>query len=247
MCTQWGNVCQCTTALVSLVCWPLMCWSRQPGDRPGLVDSVHRWCKPLKNNQESHRGYNSERQWKTPVCSLVPVTHQMARNALHCLFIPQETHHLDKADVFILPLTPCGAASQICQLANVSASRHLLPVEIAFPVSWPGSAHCWTLHVLTQPRRLWSGFKGHSSDVIIHPLSFLCHEKYLPRSVIITVALLWTLSCTRLATPLQLAILFSSKDAVAIPLCHLWLISLWSMDEWKPRGSASWKVAVSAS
>lgn len=66
---------------------------------------------------------------------------------------------------------------------------------------------------------MWSGFKGHGSDVIIHPLGFLRHEKYLPRSVIITVALLWTLSYTRLATPLQSAVLFPSKDAAAIHLC----------------------------
>lgn len=65
----------------------------------------------------------------------------------------------------------------------------------------------------------WSGFKGHGSDVIIHPLGFLCHEKYLPRSVIITVALLWTASYTRLTTPLQWTVLFSSKDAAVIHLC----------------------------
>lgn len=66
---------------------------------------------------------------------------------------------------------------------------------------------------------MWSGFKGHGSDVIIHPLVLLRHEKYLPRSVIITVALLWTPSYTRLATPLQSTVLFPSKDAAALHLC----------------------------
>lgn len=74
-----------------------------------------------------------------------------------------------------------------------------------------------SLRDLVDPMR--SGFKGHGSDVIIHPLGFCRHEKYLPRSVIITVALLWTPSYTRLATPLQSTVLFPSKDAAAIHLC----------------------------
>lgn len=114
------------------------------------------WAQRVQTSekqQKSCRGYNSE---KICVCLSLLLTRWLATHRIVCS-VPQETHHLDKADFFHFT-----AHSLWCNIPDLiigwgfrfTASRHLLPVEIMFPVPRPGRAHCWTLHVLTWPRRL---------------------------------------------------------------------------------------------
>lgn len=113
----------------------------------------------------------------------------------------------------------------------------------------------YIVHVLMWPQQYRRyGFKGHSTDLITHLLSFyppfilnshFCHVKYLVRSVIITVSLVWTLAYTQLTMFPEFSILFCGKDT---SVCHLWLIRMsWCLHGWKLHNAMSCEVLVSSS
>lgn len=97
--------------LVCLVCWPLMCWSGRPGDRPGTDASGHRECKNLEKHPRKPPRLQFRKAMKNPSLFACPCssTRWLATHRT----VPQEAHDLDKADIFILPLAPCGATPQI--------------------------------------------------------------------------------------------------------------------------------------
>lgn len=192
----------------------LLSWLQINTDTP-----FHTACRYLKNNKATDRHYNSEKQQNNllalPYYSPDGLQHIALSSRSHRIriilrkLIFQFTVHSLQCNYTDLVIRWCFRLRGIPYQLKYCFHMHGLEER---RVEWDVS--------LRDPvGPMWSGFKGHGSDVIIHPLGFLRHEKYLPRSVIITVALLWTPSCTRLATPLQSTVLFPSKDAAAIHLC----------------------------
>lgn len=173
----------------------------------------------------------------------------MACNTSHCLVGPTGNPSSGESWYFILPFTPCGATAQIfSNLLTLRLSRHTMTVEIVFPVARPGRARCWMRHVLTWPRwshviwlqgtRFWCNY---TSVGLLIPWKIFTQVSHNHSGTAVDGEL-----HTARHTPAVDCIIFLQRCSSDTSVCHLWLISFWSLDKGKLRSSASWKVSVSS-
>lgn len=190
----------------------------------------------LKNNEKSQS-----------LCLALLLTRWLATHRI-VSSVPQEAHHPEKVDISFYRSLPVVQQHRFANLLTLRLTQHTVTVEIVFPVARPGRARCWMRHVLTWPRRshvIWlQGTRfwcNYTSVGLLMPWKIFTQVSHNHSGTAVDGEL-----HTARHTPAVDCIIFLQRCSGDTSVCHLWLISLWTLDKGKPRSSASWKVSVSS-